>query len=179
MAAGLLTAALVCLVVGISDGDTLTARCPTTDQAHPHQQIKVRLAEIDAPEKGQPFGQRSKEHLSDLCYRAEATIRPTTTDRYGRTVARVECRGQDASLAMVQAGMAWAFTKYQTDPGIPRAELEARRARVGMWAESGQVAPWEFRHSPQPVVADVNGCITGPRGGRYRLMPDGRKRYGC
>lgn len=174
-----LAAALICLVVGISDGDTLTARCPTPDPAHPYSQVKVRLAEIDAPESGQPFGRRSKEHLSDLCYRVEATIRPTTTDRYGRTVARVECRSQDANLEQVKAGLAWAYTKYQTDPRFPRAELVARNAKVGLWADANPVAPWDFRHQPQPLAADSDGCITGPKGGRYRLLPNGRKQYGC
>ncbi len=79
-------AALLCLIVGISDGDTLTARCPAADPAHPYQQVRVRLAEIDAPESRQAFGQRSKRHLSDLCFKTDATIRPTATDRYGRTV---------------------------------------------------------------------------------------------
>ena len=62
------SALLLCLIVGVSDGDTLTARCITSDAAHPHQQVKVRLAEIDAPELGQPFGRRAKQQLSDLCY---------------------------------------------------------------------------------------------------------------
>ncbi len=178
----MLAAALVCLVVGISDGDTLTARCPTGDVAHPYSQVKIRLAEIDAPESGQPYGRRAKEHLSSLCFQVEATIRPTTADRYGRTVARVECRGRDANLEMVKAGMAWAYTKYQTDPAFPRAELAARQAGAGMWADAtpaAQTSPWAFRHTPQPLMVDPSGCITGPRGGRYRLLPDGRKQYGC
>jgi len=63
-----ITAALICLVVGITDGDTLTARCePQADQ--PAQTLKIRLAEIDAPEKGQSFGDRSKRHLSDVCFK--------------------------------------------------------------------------------------------------------------
>ena len=137
------------------------------------------MAEIDAPESGQPFGRRSKEYLSSLCYQVQATIRPTAQDRYGRTVARVECKGMDANLVMVEAGMAWAFTKYQTDPAFPRAELQARAARVGMWAEDDQVSPWQFRHTPQTLMADANGCYTGKRGGRFRLLPDGRRQYGC
>ena len=76
-----LSVALVCLVVGISDGDTLTARCPTGDPAHPHQQVRVRLAEIDALESGQPYGRRAKKYLSALCYEAKATIRQTASDR--------------------------------------------------------------------------------------------------
>ena len=176
----MLPALLVCLVVGISDGDTLTARCPTGDIAHPYSQLKVRLAEIDAPESGQPYGRRAKEHLSALCYEAQATIRQTASDRYGRMVARVECRGKDANMEMVKAGMAWAYTKYQTDPEFPRAELAARQAGVGMWAEHQQ-APWAFRHPVQPfaAVADASGCFTGPKGGRYRLQADGKRRYGC
>ena len=175
------SALLLCLIVGVSDGDTLTARCPTSDALHPHQQLKIRLAEIDAPELGQPFGRRAKQQLSDLCYQVEAVIRPTTTDRYGRTVARVECRGIDANLAMVKTGMAWAYTKYQTDPEFPRAELSARAARVGMFAGGDAQAPWDFRHPAQPfvAVADATGCYTGPKGGRYRLTQDGSKRYGC
>ena len=109
-----LAAALLCLVVGIADGDTLTARCDAqADQ--PAQTMKVRLAEIDAPEKGQAFGNRSKQHLSDVCFKKQAEVRPQTTDRYGRTVARVICDGTDANVEQVRAGMAWVFDKYVTD----------------------------------------------------------------
>ena len=163
----LLSITLVCMVVGITDGDTLTARCPTGDAVHPFSQVKVRLAEIDAPESGQPYGRRAKERLSALCYDVQATIRQTAGDRYGRMVARVECRGKDANMEMVKAGMAWAYTKYQTDPEFPRAELAARQAGVGMWADStpaARTSPWHFRHTPQPLMADASGCITGPEG---------------
>ena len=111
-----------CLVVGIADGDTLTARCV---QPGAYEQVKVRLAEIDAPEKKQPFGERSRQSLAIMCFQCEAVLRPTTIDRYGRTVARVECDGRDASAEQVQAGMAWAYTKYQADPVFPRLDLLA------------------------------------------------------
>ena len=119
----MIEAALLCLVVGISDGDTIKVRC--TDQP----QIVIRLAEIDAPEKAQAFGQRSKEMLSTLCFKKQAEIRPSTRDRYGRTVARVICTGTDANAAMVRSGMAWAYTRYLTDPQIQAMELVARRER--------------------------------------------------
>lgn len=140
----MITGALLCFIIGVSDGDTMTARC---GEPGAYQQVKVRLAEIDAPEKKQAFGQRSRQHLADLCFQTEATIRPTTTDRYGRTVARVQCRGVDANLAMVQAGMAWAYTKYQIDAAFPAAERAARAGRVGLWADPGPVPPWEWRRS--------------------------------
>lgn len=168
--------ALICLVVGISDGDTLTAKCSTNDQAHPYRQVKVRLAEIDAPESGQAFGQRSKQHLSDLCFQVEAAIQPTDTDRYGRMVGRVECRGKDANLEMVRAGMAWAYTQYQTDPAFSVTQRQAQSSRRGLWADPHAVAPWEYRRNPQPPQKDATGCFTGPRGGRYKIR-NGRKRY--
>lgn len=133
---------LICLVVGIADGDTLTARCGLPGE---YQQVKFRLAEIDAPEKRQAFGQRSKEHLAALCFQQQATIRSDKKDRYGRTIARVECQSQDASAALVKAGMAWAYTKYLTDPEIKRLELQAKATGVGLWRDAAAVPPWEFR----------------------------------
>lgn len=84
----LIATTLLCLVVGISDGDTLTARC---GQPGAYEQVKVRLAAIDAPEKRQPYGNRSKQSLSDLCYMQQASIKQTGRDRYKRIVARPAC----------------------------------------------------------------------------------------
>lgn len=63
--------ALFCLVVGIADGDTLTARCGEPGQ---YQQVKVRLSAIDAPESKQPFGNVSRQHLAELCFKQTAKI---------------------------------------------------------------------------------------------------------
>jgi endonuclease YncB( thermonuclease family) len=141
---GPVAAVLVCLVIGIADGDTLTARCDAPGGA---QNVRVRLAEIDAPEKGQAFGQRSRQHLAALCFRKRADVRPTATDRYGRTVARVACEGADANAEQVRAGLAWAFARYLTDPAIAQLEREARGARRGLWADQHPVAPWEWRRA--------------------------------
>lgn len=114
------------------------------DPGH-YEQVTIRLAEIDAPEKAQPFGHRSKEALSAQCFGVVAAIKPRTLDRYGRTVARVECRGEDASSQQVRKGLAWAFTRYLTDPAIRDAENAARGAKVGLWADQAPVAPWDWR----------------------------------
>ena len=137
----MIEAALLCLVVAISDGDTLKVRCP--DQP----QLVVRLAEIDAPEKAQPFGRKSKQWLSTLCFNKQAEVRPVSRDRYGRTVGRVICAGTDANAAMVRAGMAWAYTRYLTDPQIRAMEVVARREDLGLWADPHPVPPWEWRKS--------------------------------
>lgn len=134
--------ALLCLVVAIADGDTITARCGEPDAFY---EVKVRLAEIDAPEKAQPFGDRSRQHLAALCFRKAAHIRPQTTDRYGRTVARVECKGKDANAEQVRSGMAWAYTRYLTDSSIAQLEQQARAAHVGLWTDAAPVPPWEWR----------------------------------
>lgn len=135
-------AVLLCLVIGISDGDTLTARCDTPQGP---QNIKVRMAEIDAPEKAQPWGQRSKQHLAELCFKKPAEVRTQAVDRYGRAVARVACDGTDANSAQVRAGMAWVFDRYASDRHLYAVQNQAQEARRGLWADAEQVPPWEWR----------------------------------
>lgn len=125
-------------VVGIADGDTLTVLTDSTPR-------KVRLAEIDAPEKKQAFGERAKQSLSDLCFNADAEVSPGVTDRYGRTVARVRCAGVDASLYQVSNGLAWAYTSYLTDPAIATAERAARDSGTGLWVDTEPTPPWLYR----------------------------------
>jgi endonuclease YncB( thermonuclease family) len=110
-----LAAVLACTVIGIADGDTLTVRCDVNDGK---ANITIRVAEIDAPEKGQSWGSRSRQHLAELCHSKPASLRPQTTDRYGRTVARIECDGTDASAEQVRAGMAWVFDRFVADRAL-------------------------------------------------------------
>lgn len=126
-------------VVGVLDGDTIEV----LDAAKKPR--RIRLAEIDAPEKAQAFGQRSKQALSDLCFAKQARVRIVDQDRYGRAVGRVFCEGQDANLSQVRQGMAWAYERYAKDPAILAAEREARAARRGLWADPNPVPPWQWR----------------------------------
>ena len=75
---------IACLVVAAADGDTLTVNCEAQAEQPPQTMI-IRLAEIDAPEMRQPFGQRSKQNLAAMCFQKPATVKPQTRDRYGRT----------------------------------------------------------------------------------------------
>lgn len=179
-----------CLVVGIQDGDTLTARCGAEGK---YEQVKIRLAGIDAPEKVQPFGSASKQHLSDLCFQQNATITTRSKDRYGRTVADVKCSGQDVGEFQVRTGMAWTYTQYAKGyTQLPLLQADARTKKIGLWADKSPVAPWEFRHPTsatemkstsehRPIASqDSATCHTGPRGGTYTLTANGRKNYdGC
>lgn len=83
-------------VVAVMDGDTLAV----LDAGR--QEHRIRLAEIDAPEKGQPFGQRSKQSLSGLCFGREAVIEDRGHDRYGRAIGRVSCGGIDTSAELTR-----------------------------------------------------------------------------
>lgn len=135
-------AVLACIVIGVSDGDTLTARC---EMSEGFQNIRIRLAEIDAPEKGQAFGNRSKEHLAALCFGKHADVVPQVKDRYLRTVAHVSCDRADAGTEQVRAGMAWVFDRYVIDRSLYAVQDEARSAHRGLWEDPNPVAPWEWR----------------------------------
>lgn len=137
----LTTAVFLATVISITDGDTLTAL--TAD----HQQIKVRIAAIDAPERGQPYGTRSRQALAALCFKQQAEIRVLSRDQYGRSVAAVRCQGFDAGASQLQAGLAWVYTQYaQRFPDYPALQIEAKLHQRGLWAGPAPVAPWVWRH---------------------------------
>lgn len=107
----------------------------------------MRIAQIDAPEKRQAFGNRSRQALADLCFQQPAAISRTSKDRYGRTVADVACRGQDVGQHMVRGGWAWVYDRYVIDRSLYTLQDAARAARVGLWAAEA-VPPWEWRKMP-------------------------------
>jgi len=136
--------AAICLVIAIADGDTLTARCGEPGAYH---QVKIRLAEIDAPERSQPYGQRSRQSLAALCHGHQASIQPSGQDRYGRTIAHVACTGTDASAHQVKTGMAWQYVKYSSSPTLADAQAQAQTKKIGLWADLDPVPPWAYRHA--------------------------------
>ena len=127
--------------VRVADGDTLTVV-----DGH-NQELAVRLAEIDAPERGQPWGNRAKQALTARVINREVLIKQVDTDRYGRIVGRVFVDGEDINRAMIQDGSAWAFRRYLTDQGLLATEASARQAHRGLWSmpETQIVPPWEWR----------------------------------
>ena len=138
---------LVCIIVGVTDGDTLTARC---GEAGAYAQVKVRLSAIDAPERAQPFGRVSRQALAGLCHGEQATLHVRSHDRYGRAIADVTCRNQDASTAQVRAGMAWVYDRYSAGyEHLYPLQDAARKARAGLWRDldtrQPPLAPWEWR----------------------------------
>ena len=141
-------------VVSVADGDTITVLDARK------QQHKIRLSGIDAPEKAQPFGDRSKANMLRLVFGKDVFVEERKQDRYGRTVGRVlvrpdECqtcgKTLDVSMAQLTVGLAWHFKRYEKEqPDLERgqysfAEDEARSKRAGLWRDPNPVAPWDFR----------------------------------
>ncbi len=128
-------------VVGITDGDTLTL---LTER---REEVRIRLAAIDTPESGQPYGSRARQILSDLTFGKQVRVAVQDTDRYGRTVGRVFAGGLDVNAEMVRRGAAWVFRRYSDDPGLLRLEQAARAERLGLWGlpEAERTPPWEWR----------------------------------
>ena len=122
-----------CLVVGVSDGDTLKARC---GQPGSYEEVKVRLNGIDAPEKKQ----RSDRYGQSVC---KVMVTPASAPRGPKTL--------DAALAMVTAGMAWWYRGYSREQTAQErgqyefAETEAKARRAGLWRDADAMAPWDWR----------------------------------
>jgi len=125
-------------VVSVTDGDTIKV-------IKDGQQVKIRLASIDCPEKGQPYGQKAKQFTASLVAGKIVKVWPTDTDRYGRTVAFVFVRSADVNKELIKAGLAWHYKQYSRDPELAKLEFEARSAKRGLWADPDPVSPWEYR----------------------------------
>lgn len=141
LAAPSVAADLSCRVAGVADGDTLTALCPGNEQ------VRVRLTEIDAPERKQPFGTRSRQSLADMCFGKQARIVSQGRDRYKRLLGRVYCDGVDANAEQVRRGMAWVYDRYVTDRTLYKLQDEARTEGDGLWSDARPVPPWEWRRA--------------------------------
>jgi len=127
------------VVVGVADGDTITV-------LRDNEQVKVRLAEIDAPEKAQAFGSKSKQALSALVFNKQVFVVDQGKDKYKRTIGRVYQGDIDVSAKQVRMGMAWVYRKYSKDKRLLSLENQAREQRLGLWIDAEPIPPWAWRH---------------------------------
>lgn len=125
--------------VRIVDGDTFDLLVDKTT-------YRIRLAGIDAPEKGQDFGTASKQMLGALCAGEVLTVVVTDTDRNKRRIAEVYTAGKKwINKELIANGMAWHFKQYSTNTALAAAEQLARKNKTGLWSLKNPVAPWEWR----------------------------------
>jgi endonuclease YncB( thermonuclease family) len=138
---------LIGRVVGVADGDTITVL--DADK----RQHRIRFLGIDAPERGQPFGTRAKQRLSDLVHGKSVRTRCTGQDRFDRRLCTVYVDDVDINLAMVTAGLAWHNKPYErSQPPRERlayaaAQQAAQSDKTGLWVEANPTPPWEFRRA--------------------------------
>ena len=163
----------------VVDGDTIKV----LTQAG--QEKEIRLEGIDAPEKRQAFGSESTTHLSNLVFEKTVNLVCTALDEYQRLVCKVLLpSGEDVDLDQIKAGMAWHYKQFQRQQSATdrteygAAEDAARRARIGLWADSHPVQPQDFRHRTQSQMCLDNSdhriacsdTYDGPVRGNRRSM---------
>ncbi len=126
-------------VIGVIDGDTIKILDNGTE-------IKIRLAEIDCPERKQPFGTQAKKYTSDLAFGKNVTLKVKGHDVYGRTLAEVILPdGRNLNRELVHNGYSWWYNKYSKDRTLGQLQQEAKKAKRGLWSNPQAIPPWEWR----------------------------------
>ena len=129
-------------VAYVIDGDTFQL------SSHKLGDIRIRIAEIDAPELQQQYGQKAKSYLRDLIESKDVICSITEKDRYGRYIAKINVPGTrniDVGAEMVRAGYAWHYKKYSGNQELSNMEIKARLKKRGLWSDQDVVAPWIYR----------------------------------
>lgn len=126
-------------VVAIKDGDTISL-------LYNRQTLTIRLEHIDCPEKGQSYGTRARQFISDSCFGKNVTVTGTRFDRNKRLLGVVTTvAGTNINKALVEAGLAWHYRQYSSDSSYSLLEKQARLQRKGLWAENKPTPPWNWR----------------------------------
>lgn len=170
------SADLIGRAIEVSDGDTFTLMTPEKTR------VEIRLAEIDAPESGQPYGIRARQALSNHLAGQTVRVVVQTTDRYGRTVGRAYVDDKDICAEMVRGGNAWVYREHVIEEQLLELEDEARIAGRGLWGttESRDMPPWEWRRQVGEIRASRGCAIKGninSKGQRIYHLP-GSRSYG-
>ena len=145
LAGALNAATLQGKVIGVADGDTVTL---LDAQKNQH---KIRLQGIDAPEKAQAFGNKSKQSLHEMVHGKEVFVDVQKKDKYGRSVGKILVNQTDACLEQIKRGMAWHYKQYANEQSpedrdvYAQAESTARAQSFGLWKDKSPTPPWAFR----------------------------------
>ncbi|MGQ9723937.1 MAG: thermonuclease family protein [Tepidimonas sp.] len=151
-------------VVSVHDGDTLRVR--DSDG----RGRTVRLATIDAPELGQPFGPQARDAVRQRVVGRTVMLEPRGADRYGRTLAVLWLPGEaqpreDLALWAVEQGLAWHYTAHAREQPLTErwryavAETLARSSGRGLWSQPDPQPPWVWRRerrASHPAAAGHN-----------------------
>lgn len=125
-------------VIAVLDGDTVLIH-------HSGRMLKVRLVDIDAPEKDQPFGTAAQRSLADMVLGKQVQFVSQAMDGYGRMIARLSADGVAVNAEQIRRGMAWEYSHYHSDRVLVALEAEARRVPRGLWSQDAPTPPWTWR----------------------------------
>jgi endonuclease YncB( thermonuclease family) len=141
-------------IIAVLDGDTVLVR-------REGGLVKIRLAEIDAPEKAQTFGETSKRSLSDMVLGKQAKVVSQAVDQYGRLVAHLSVDGWDVNAEQIRRGMAWEYSNFHSNQALIALQNEAKQAPRGLWAQSNPTPPWEWRKQhPSTFSTQPNAAVS-------------------
>ncbi len=118
---------------------------PSSRGRHAGSLVKIRLAEIDAPEKAQAFGLASRNTLAEMVLRKQVWVSTLAVDKYGREIAQLKVNGLSVNEEMVRRGMAWEYSHYHSDRRYIALQQKARQAGRGLWAQNDPLPPWQWR----------------------------------
>jgi len=125
-------------VVRVTDGDSIVVESGENE-------INVRIADIDAPELDQTFGEEAKSALSRLLEGRRVRLELVGGDAYRRIVANVFVEERDVAAELVTGGFAWVRRAYAPASRLIDLEESARDARRGLWAGDAPTQPWIWR----------------------------------
>lgn len=126
-------------VIRIKDGDTVVVLLAGNIQK------TLRLAEVDCPENSQPFGKNAKQFTAQQIFGKQINFFTTSTDRYGRMVAKIYYNHKYLSAEIIKAGFGWWYYKYSDDKSLGRLQNKAQSQKVGLWQDASAMAPWDYR----------------------------------
>ena len=127
-------------VVKVLDGDSINIM-------QQGEEVRIRLAEIDAPEHGQPFWKQSRRALANYVADKKVLVEEFDRDQYGRIVGHVYINDIWINGVLVQEGYAYVYTRYAVSKKLYEYEAQAAKNKLGIWKlpNSERVKPWEWR----------------------------------
>ena len=129
--------------IKVADGDTIEVLKKDKTK------VRIRFESIDAPEYKQPFSDKSKQRVVDLCLNKQVLVQKTGKDRYGRTLAfvtpLVKKWNQPVNTVLLKEGLAWHYAKYSKSKALSKFQVKAKEKKLGLWSDPSPVAPWDWR----------------------------------
>lgn len=126
-------------VISVTDGDTIKI----LDEKN--KVYKIRLNDIDAPEKKQAFGNKSKENLSKYIAGKNVRVEYYKLDRYKRILGTVYFKDKDINKQQIIDGYAWVYKKYSKNNEYINQERISKNHKRGLWKDEKPIEPWEYR----------------------------------